>query len=122
MGTKVNVWPDAWLSLDNCRDIQTPIILGQETLMVRDLLGHDGSVWDESKIFTIFQHSDVLAILSIPISSRRVDDELIWHYKNNGIYDVKSGYHVAVEAVCPNLGEASLGEWRKLWNLKFPRK
>lgn len=90
--------------------------------MVRDLLGHDGSVWDESKIFTIFQHSDVLAILSIPISSRRVDDELIWHYKNNGIYDVKSGYHVAVEVVCPNLGEASMGEWRKLWNLKFPRK
>ncbi|KAG6776840.1 hypothetical protein POTOM_016630 [Populus tomentosa] len=70
-----------------------------ETLMVSDLLGHDGSVWDESKIFTIFQHTDALAILSIPISSRRVNDELIWHYRNNGIYDVKSGYHAAVEGM-----------------------
>lgn len=50
MGAKVNVWPDAWLSLENCRYIQTPIILGQETLTVRDLLGHDGSVWDEMKV------------------------------------------------------------------------
>ncbi|KAL9355760.1 hypothetical protein Peur_053730 [Populus x canadensis] len=120
MGTKVNVWPDAWLSLDNCRDIQTPIILRQDTLMVRDLLGHDGSVWDESKIFTIFQHSDVLAILSIPISSRRVDDELIWHYKNNGIYDVKSGYHVAVEADEDLISKVAAALWA-IWNQRKGR-
>jgi hypothetical protein len=29
---------------------------------------------------------------------------------------------MAIELVCPNLGEASMEEWRRLWNLKVPLK
>ena len=29
---------------------------------------------------------------------------------------------MAIELVCPNLGEASMEEWRRWWNLKVPLK
>jgi hypothetical protein len=60
--------------------------------------------------------------LSIPLSSRGVKDGLIWHYRKNGSYTCKSGYHVAIEVDGPNFGDNSDKKWRRLWNLKIPPK
>jgi hypothetical protein len=40
---------------------------------------------------------EVKAILSIPIPVFQRSDVLVWHYSVNGIFSVKTGYHVAFQ-------------------------
>lgn len=39
------------------------------------------------------------AILKIPLPHVKRPDHLVWHFNSTGIYDVKSGYHIAHQAI-----------------------
>lgn len=88
--------------------------------MVTDLLKLNGTTWEDLKINSLFNHNDTLRILSIPILNRRVDDKLILHHDKDDTYNLKSGYKMAMEVVCPDFRVVLRGEWSKMWNMKIP--
>lgn len=54
--------------------------------------------WDILKLNQILCLKDVVIILSQPINSSSLEDPWIWHFSNNGQYNVKSGYKAYWEA------------------------
>ncbi|GMN32600.1 hypothetical protein TIFTF001_044701 [Ficus carica] len=68
---------------------------------------------------------DSEAILSIPLGISNCLDNLIWHYDSWGLYTVRSGYWVAMEAKGLE-GSSNVAVckawWGKLWSLKLLSK
>lgn len=78
------------------------------------------------KIHAAFPPDEALAILSIPRGEWVGEDNQIWHYENNGIFSVRSGYRLAQSedlAGIPSSSSSSMiGWWKGLWNLSVPSK
>ncbi|KAK3211235.1 hypothetical protein Dsin_015941 [Dipteronia sinensis] len=124
-GTLVQIYTDKWIPRQ-----YTFKILSQPHLeidaTVDQIISPSGG-WNNTLIKQSFNQDDVVAIQSIPIGSSRCGDSLVWHYANNGAFNVKSGYWVArsmvVQASSSNSASSiSTDWWKKLWNLKIPQK
>ncbi|KAL0415743.1 UNVERIFIED_CONTAM: hypothetical protein Slati_3406200 [Sesamum latifolium] len=78
--------------------------------------------WNEALIQTEFCRADADCILGIPLSRTDGKDTLIWHFKKNGRFTVKSAYSLAcdmrMEGNCSQLGRS----WKFIWSLKAPPK
>ena len=77
----------------------------------------------------LFNPFDAAAILKIPLSRRQVHDRLVWKFRRDGKYTVKSGYYVACRLYDDTNGrEESLEQrhdhkiWKQLWQLHVPSK
>ena len=82
-------------------------------------------VWDEHIIGTIFSKEEATTIRSILLSSTNQEDQLIWRGIANGIFSVKSAYHLAREVEDRNRAESSMGlhnnqVWKLIWRLPIP--
>ena len=67
-----------------------------------------------------FELEDMVKILSIPLSSRQVEDKVVWHFDERGVYSVKSGYSLGVvlEETSYASNNLVVGRWLKvLWKL-----
>ncbi|XP_050217692.1 uncharacterized protein LOC126668545 [Mercurialis annua] len=86
--------------------------------------------WDALKIKRLFIDEDTTAILSIPLLIYLSQDRVIWHHNKDGIYTVKSGYHLVInekkERLQPNHNASwnhrVLVDWKWLWEMKLPNK
>ncbi|KAK4401671.1 putative mitochondrial protein [Sesamum angolense] len=74
----------------------------------------------------IFLPLDCEVILGIPLGRTVCEDLLIWHYSTNGLFSVRSAYHLACsmeESPCSsNLKETEHSWWRRLWQTHLPGK
>ena len=61
---------------------------------VSDLLLAEGGGWDVYKLKETFFEADVSNILKIPVGRAGTDDYLAWNYTKNGIFSVRSAYHL----------------------------
>ncbi|GFZ19528.1 hypothetical protein Acr_28g0002330 [Actinidia rufa] len=68
-----------------------------EEATVGDLICQDTGRWSKELIETIFFQSEASKICGIPIRSKTEEDKQIWHYTKQGIYSVKSRYHLAMK-------------------------
>lgn len=73
---------------------------------------------------------EVDIILRIPLSLRRTEDRLVWHYDKKGMYSVRNGYHGArMEEGKKDSASSSNGVvgakgkyWNVIWHSKIPPK
>ncbi|KAH7576723.1 hypothetical protein JRO89_XS01G0136400 [Xanthoceras sorbifolium] len=91
-GTSILVYKDRWLPRPNSFQVISPPVLGSSCL-VSSLWSALGS-WNSNLIRRSFFAVDADLILSLPTSSLGLDYLIIWHYENNGLYSVKSGYRL----------------------------
>ena len=86
--------------------------------------------WDEHLVQDLFWKEDADLILAIPVHQGR-DDTIAWHFDKHKIFNVKSAYKVAHEALMrsrlssgqqggSNTGPSGL--WKVVWKLKCPNK
>lgn len=77
-----------------------PLIIkpNHENLSVADLIFSPG-MWNRDLLHQLFSSTDRDRILAIPLSFRQVPDKLIWHHTKDGVYQVKSGYHLASTSI-----------------------
>ena len=72
-----------------------------------------------------FNREDAEAICKIPLSYRHVTDVVVWLHNKDGVYTVRSGYHVA-RKVLREWAESSTSSgqqiWKKLWKVRVPNK
>lgn len=96
-GESIKVWTDRWIPRPSTFMIQTPIASLDVDAKVAELIDTDLKWWKESLLGTLFTSEEVDLIKSIPINIGGKDDKLVWHFSNNGLFSVKSAYHLHEE-------------------------
>ncbi|XP_042972682.1 uncharacterized protein LOC122304475 [Carya illinoinensis] len=81
--------------------------------------------WDEALIHDIFEEGEANQICSIPISKMGVEDRIIWIYTKDGLFTVRSAYHVDMDRKRKREGEPSEvvsngAEWKSIWEMNVP--
>lgn len=117
-GNSIQIWGDFLLPNQNNALVTTAPFPYLENARVLALFNMHGNEWDEDNIRDIFVDKDVDLIMSIPLSTAKRNDKLIWKNEDNGIFTVKSCYRAIV-------GNANMNEvkpWTTMWNLKIPPK
>lgn len=94
-GTQINIWEDAWIPTSHNLRVQTP--RGTRLVSkVSELINPIDGLWDEQLVRALFWPTDAERILQIPLHNGR-EDLVAWHFNRNGLFSVKSAYHVQWE-------------------------
>lgn len=127
-GSSIRVTCDKWITnYPTNRVVHLPVAVDSEW-RVSDLIDRDLQWWNRGYIERNFHREDAAAIIRIPLSRRQIADSIFWLHNKNGVYSVRSGYHVARQIMEEaNQGESSLvgtpnSMWAKLWKLNVPKK
>jgi hypothetical protein len=64
---------------------------------VAELLLPDGQGWDIGKLNELFYEGDVEDIMRIPVGRAGTEDYIAWNQTKNGIFSVKSAYHLHMQ-------------------------
>ena len=124
-GSNIGVFSDAWLprplsfkpATVPCEDVQE--------WKVNQLLYQGTREWNVELIKTTFWPIDWDVIFSIPLGMTESTDRRIWHFDSKGCYTVRSGYHVAMNAMVEEHSSTVSSDnnwWRLLWNATMPSK
>ncbi|KAK3198084.1 hypothetical protein Dsin_021499 [Dipteronia sinensis] len=102
--------------------VSPPKMNEQDT--VSCLIASSGS-WNVPLLKNNFSIEDVNLILQIPICLSQREDDIIWHYEENGQFYVKSGYWIGRGLV--NIeGSSNPGPmvswWQSFWKTRIPIK
>ncbi|KAK3200780.1 hypothetical protein Dsin_024195 [Dipteronia sinensis] len=122
-GSNVKIYKDCWIPKPTTFKVQSLQFLGDLSTISDLKTGSDG--WCVDRIRGSFVADEAAAILSIPCANSPVPDSLLWHYKKNGCYSVKSGYHVGriMNELPSSSGLNSIESWWKLlWSVEIPIK
>ncbi|XP_058776247.1 uncharacterized protein LOC131650559 [Vicia villosa] len=123
-GSQVKVWSDNWIARNpGFKPLSRPTSFDEDT-RVSNFIDHDLWCWNSHALARVFSPADIHNISSIPLSRRSPEDALIWHFSADGVYSVKSAYHVLNrERVANILGPSvSSSIWRKIWKVPLPSK
>ncbi|KAL0322803.1 UNVERIFIED_CONTAM: hypothetical protein Sangu_1899600 [Sesamum angustifolium] len=94
-GLSIRVWSDPWLPRPRSFKPITPAPTSMEYMRVSDFIDPHSHEWDVTKIRQFLRPIDSDLILGIPLSQTGEQDVLIWHYSRNGVFSVRSAYHLA---------------------------
>jgi hypothetical protein len=92
-GSDINIWQDPWLpNSPNGRVLsrRNNVIIDK----VEDLIDPGTGSWDEQLLHDIFYPIDVRRIQAIPLSPLAEEDSIAWLGTKNGMFSVKSAYHM----------------------------
>jgi ribonuclease HI len=96
---------------------------------VEELLLPDGQGWNEAKLNELFYESDVEDIMKISVGRAGTEDYIAWNQTKNGIFSVKSAYHLNMQLKerreCRAGSSSSCEEhrgWLSLWGADVPGK
>jgi ribonuclease HI len=128
-GSNINIWSDPWLPNSPTRKIFTPrggVLLTK----VEDLINPITGAWDVQLLEDNFIISDVRRIVAIPLSNWESEDMVAWHYNKNGMFTVKSAYHVEWQHQYGSRSRRNDQQsssiinpvWGKVWKLNVPAK
>uniref|UniRef100_A0A803PY24 Uncharacterized protein n=1 Tax=Cannabis sativa TaxID=3483 RepID=A0A803PY24_CANSA len=70
--------------------------------------------WNLPLLHEDFAQIDIDRILTIPLSFYQSNDRLIWHHNTNGLYSVKSGFHLA-NSISEKDQESSSDDYKTWW-------
>jgi hypothetical protein len=125
-GSMIRIWEDPWLPEPRPYPPRLPINILDNQAKVSKLLDLDTNWWNTELVKEIFNEEEARMICNMRVSSRSGKDSLAWKYTKNGLYSMRSGYHLAMEK--EEEGEASCLDtqktqhlWRKIWDLKGSR-
>jgi hypothetical protein len=124
-GKDIRVWQDKWLPTPTSFSIQSPRRLLSEDARVVELIDQDTKWWNANLIREIFHAEEAQVIQQIPLSPQLPKEVLIWRCIKNGIFSVRSAYHMDKDLQNMRRGEGSKqgdGDlvWKTLWKLNVP--
>lgn len=96
-GRSIRIWGDRWLPTRVTHAVQTPINSMEDTSMVEKLIDKEQSGWNSTLVRHIFSPDEAKVILNIPLSPFYPPDRIIWKSTKDGVFSVRSAYHLGVE-------------------------
>nr|AFP55574.1 non-ltr retroelement reverse transcriptase [Rosa rugosa] len=91
-GFSVNIVGDNWIPSIPPSTVSLP--LNEDNSRVCELINWDTKSWELDHFAETITPTQRLLISAIPITSLAAPDTLIWPYTKDGVYSVKSGYHL----------------------------
>ncbi|CAL1353409.1 unnamed protein product [Linum trigynum] len=76
--------------------------------LVSEIISQGEGRWSDERLHQWFDPPTCRAIKAIPLPRWDVSDKLIWHFTADGVFSVKSAYHLAVDL------DRRRGGWRAL--------
>jgi hypothetical protein len=127
-GAKIDVWKENWIPRSG---LKRPLGHKPETTInkLNEVILPDGQGWNVAKLNELFFEGDVADILKTPVGRAGSEDYVTWNYTKNGIFSVKSAYHLRMQIIESQAGRAgpsiSCEEhrgWLALWAANVPGK
>lgn len=96
-GQSIKIWHDKWLLDHTNFKVHGPVQNLPSIAIVSDLIDLDTKKWKRGLIASCFNQFEASQITKIQLHFRLPDDRIIWHWEKDGIYSVKSAYHLLIE-------------------------
>jgi ribonuclease HI len=124
-GEKVRIWGDKWGPIQRSYMAHPSFDRIPTDAKVSMLIDKDTGWWDQNVIDDLFNEDEAKTIKAIPLSCTNQEDRLIWRGTTNGLFSVRSGYHLEKEDIEHTKAGSSNGVgnsniWKSIWNLKVP--
>ncbi|XP_042964706.1 uncharacterized protein LOC122298928 [Carya illinoinensis] len=122
-GNTIKIWKDRWVLSSSFHLLQSYVKMLPTEATVKQLIKEDRGKWNEELINEIFNKEEAEAIGNIPLSKMGTKDKMRWGCPQNGLFSVKSAYHLEYSRIRAKNGESStmnLDEvgWKSIWKLK----
>lgn len=103
-GEFVHIWNGKWLPTPETFKVMSPrrIIDGREH--VSALIDREMGCWKSELIKDLFLPHEANSILAIPLTQMHVSDSIVWTATANGVFSVRSAYHVSRKALMKKEG------------------
>ena len=116
---------DQWIPSPSTYTIRTLSRVFDGNQKVSSLIDVDSNWWNVPLIHELFCDEDASLICNIPISPTRQHDAMVWLGTSNGVFSVKSVYHMAkskTEECNGNNSNQNLSTqlWKRVWHVKGP--
>lgn len=126
------IWNENWIPR-NATMRPIACLSANPPAMVSALIDSTSATWNRVVLDQLFVAADTNAILSILLCTRCVDDFWAWSFEQNGIFTVRSAYHMLVDTkrrredwLEGNAGssdyETEAKAWTSLWSVQVPGK
>jgi hypothetical protein len=125
-GTQIKIWEDPWIPQPRAHPARSPINILDSQATVSELLDADTNWWNMALVKDIFDEEEARMICGLSVCPRRGSDILAWEHTKNGVFTVRSAYHLAMEraeereASCSEYQD-SRGMWKRIWEMKGSR-
>lgn len=103
-GEKINIWGDKWLLTPQ---LQSPVNVLPTDARVLAFIDSDTGWWNFPSIRPIFTLAEADSICNMVLSPLRHPDRLVWTGSKNGLFSVKSAYHMEKQRREHEIGESS---------------
>ena len=97
-GEKVLIQGDNWLPDQFSRQVISPQKNFPNNTHVCTLIDEETPCLLEERVREELMPHEANAVLSIPLSSRRPEDTLIWQKTKNGVYTTRSAYRLLADS------------------------
>jgi hypothetical protein len=125
-GENIKILGDKWLPSPTSHTIQSPVHILNSEAKVWELIDQDTNWWNISLIKEIFMEEEVEMICGLAICPGTQQDRAVSAGSKNGLFSVRSAYHLAKEMENRDKGGCSRRDvltdlWNKIWRCNVPR-
>lgn len=97
----------------------------KEDAIANEIIDIEIGDWDRALIYQLFNPTEAEIICRVPISRGRAEDKMVWCPTRNGMFTVKSAYHLELQRTINQTGECSVPSrnsmyWKSIWQLQCP--
>lgn len=110
----------AWLHDGQILKCSPQVSPDLRAICVSDLWSPQLKAWNEPLISSIFFPLEAKLILQTPLISSVNKDRLIWYPSANGMYSVKTTYHLVMSRMVDCSHPKMEGDWLLIWKMKVP--
>ncbi|XP_042942689.1 uncharacterized protein LOC122276859 [Carya illinoinensis] len=96
-GANTKIWHHKWLPIPTSFKVQSTVEFLDLEETISALIDHETKTWRTEVIDHIFLQTETEIIRQIPISYCNSLDKIVWRCTTNGIFSVKSAYHLQLE-------------------------
>nr|XP_023927486.1 uncharacterized protein LOC112038880 [Quercus suber] len=126
-GSQVRIFHDAWLPGSQLGRVHSPAPDSHANALVSSLINHVDRCWREAEIDSLFLPEEAAIIKTIPLSLFDQADLPFWPYTRDGLFSVKSGYHLSMEQDGTELTGTSIAGatspcWKAIWRMHVPNR
>ncbi|XP_062147743.1 uncharacterized protein LOC133856702 [Alnus glutinosa] len=124
-GRSIKIWQDRWLPTPTSYTVQSHHRVIPDSCIVSMLIDHEVCGWNSGLITEIFNPEEAKVIVTLPLCPTLPPDRLVWRGTTNGIFSVRSAYHMGMEVKVRDNGSTSkeVGGhkvWSTIWRLGVP--
>lgn len=118
-------WVIRWIPSSPNLQVLYPVLGLDSDTRLSTLIDQQSGNWNSPLIQVLFPQDIADVICGLPLSPLNKPDRLIWRGGKNGLFTVRSAYHLEVLRKEQELGESSRkGEsadfWKWLWSINAP--